>query len=242
MHPRAVALAVLALAALPATLAAPAAVLGGYEATGCAYVYAPAVANGLVARGEVPAGFRVLGEPGAAALIVATVTCDVAVDGGAPRRATWTDVGVLVDAPDGVPGFHLYLLWELTDSPALGGLLAAAGIAHEVTPGVRMDADTTSLVATSGAEAAWSGGAYALEGAFAGFHEAASGTVAWWHHGPRGTVRLDQTFLHDAAHGEAHGLAELRATGRLAELTGPLQVVEANLPIANLSAIVRRVG
>lgn len=193
-----------------------------YDATNCENSYYLIPTSAERARAEVPARFGILGE--AAGLAIAGVlftTCDVSLNGEPAGRASWSDVGVLIDPPSGVleesPAIHVYRAWNLSNLAAMVALNTEWGIETGETDVETAYAPGVPVATTVGFVDA-SHGAYGGQGYFGGYvHPGAEGVVSWWSLGTAGLVRFDQAYTNDT---EQCGVGAVTGEGRLGRLIG----------------------
>ena len=193
-----------------------------YDTTGCENSYYLMVTTAERARTEVPARFAIPGE--AAGLAVAAVlitTCDVSLNGAPAVRATWSDVGVVIDPPGGIlgnpPAIHAYRVWNVANLPAMVALNAEWGIATAEADVATAYAPGLPIATTSGfVESPYAD--YGAEGIWGGIvHAGVEGVVSWWSEGPAGLVRFDQAYTNDT---EQCGVGVVTGEGRLGALIG----------------------
>lgn len=80
-------------------------------------------------RSFVPAEFTISGEStGYGTMVVGILTCaSLDVARGTPHPATWSDVGIVIDSPDGTPDPHIYEVWLAGNSGQLHSRFAQLG-------------------------------------------------------------------------------------------------------------------
>ncbi len=212
-----------------------------YQGRNCHNAIPTLVVDSSRARSEVPSRFSLVGEPvGIAVLFLTFTSCDLELEGSATRRTAFADAGVLIDAPDGIPGLHVYWLWDLTDSVDLARLDRAYGVPTEVPSGLSVTFQTGLPLFSTAAEIPWSQGAYGSSATYLGAAPpAVPGTVSWWRQGPAGLVRLDQAFAFPDTETQGIGTVTAEPGSRLSRLAGELNTTEFMLTFADLVAKLR---
>jgi len=215
-----------------------------YHGKRCQNTIPTIVVDASRARAEVPAEFVLAGDPlGAAVLFLTFTSCELELNDGAPRRTVFADAGVLIVPPDGVPGLHVYWLWEITDSAALAELNRAYGVPTEVPFGLFASFESGSPFFTTSASIPWSEGAYGSSAFYLpAAPPAVPGTVTWWRQGPAGLARLDQAFEFPDTETQGIGVVTASPGGRLARLAGEQNTAEFMLTFADLSGTMRLYG
>ncbi len=176
---------------IPATAESKAAAPGlAYTAKGCvepsALVTIPRVV--LEGRLDLPDPFRLRDfAPGVAAVVVAVASCEsVSVGGKHAASGRFSDVGVLIESPDGSAGAHFYQLWQVSDHQDLVALMAKVGMATD-TATISFEKSPVSAVGTVHSRVS----NYKLS-VFTPPPESGTGTGrnTWWHDGSHGVVRV----------------------------------------------------
>ncbi len=232
-----------------ATLLSSAALAGkpppyAYQGRHCQNTIPTLIVDASRARAEVPSQFLLVGDPlGTAVLFLTFTSCDLELNGSSPTRTAFADAGILILSPDGVPGLHVYWLWEITDSAALAELNRAYGVPTEVPVGLSASFEAGAPFYTTSASIPWSEGAYWSSASYApAAPPAVPGTVTWWRQGPAGLVRLDQSFEFPDTETQGIGTVTAEPDGRLARLAGEQTTAEFMLTFADLGGKLRVVG
>lgn len=172
-----------------ADAAPPRGVIAEYEGEGCEEFINIVPVSGEHIERLVPDRYEPQILPGGqGGISVAVFRCETVSVGDNPPVATITsEISTPIASPDGTPGDHFYLLWQITDNPALRSAVAPAGIAGAQVRDAVFDFDPP---ATARAEIPWQWGGFSLSavGTIPVGDRVAGGT--WWHDGPRGTMRI----------------------------------------------------
>lgn len=145
------------------------------------------------ARAFVPDGYTIQGEAtGRAVAFAALKMCDdLHLDDASIGPASTSDVGVLLDSPDGSDGIHYYQTWWITDNPDLWNRLEAMGWRGALVQGTSLDAAITAgLAGTVRFEVPWPEGAYAVEAPTGQATIPPANTATGWQDTPNGTARV----------------------------------------------------
>jgi hypothetical protein len=151
-----------------------------------------------VARELVPRDYVMIVEPaGTAVAIIGLKHCqDVNLDGQPIGPASTSDVGVLVEAPDGSDGFHYYQTWWTTNNFQLHRVLLEQGWPSILAgSALSVDAPVPALALAASAQVLWRDGAYNMTAA--PFPIAPGGNnnrAVGWHDGEFGTLAVDKTL------------------------------------------------
>ena len=192
-----------------------------YDTKNCENSYYLMPTTASRGRAEVPSRFGVLGEPLGIAIAGALfTTCDISINGGAFQRASWSDVGVLIDPPDSPvndAAIHIYRAWNASELAEMVALNLAWGIESSAAEVSTAFAPGLPLATTVGfVDGPY--GKYGGEGVWEGDdHPGAPGVVTWWSVGPRGVVRFDQAYTNDH---EQCGVGVVTGEGRAGALIG----------------------
>lgn len=160
-----------------------------YSASACVEPAALVTVPRTTLKLALPDPFRIREvAPGIAGLVVAVASCEaISVAGREAGPGRFSDVGVMIESPDGTGGEHLYQLWQVSDHHDLVRLMSTVGMAtdsadisFEKTIGSAAGSVTSTLFDT-----------YELS-VFANPPESGTGTGSntWWHDGSHGVVRV----------------------------------------------------
>ena len=160
-----------------------------YSALGCVEPVALVTVPRATLRLALPDPFRIRElAPGIVGLGVAVASCEsISVAGREAGPGRFSDVGVMIESPDGSGGEHLYQLWQVSDHHDLVRLMSTVGMA---TDSADISFEKTSVSATAGVSSNLSDD-YELS-VFTNPPETGTGTGSntWWHDGSHGVVRV----------------------------------------------------
>lgn len=175
-----------------------------FSAVGCEELGFFVAADADAVREYVPAEFAMSGEEtGEVQLLVGVVSCEDYTVNGIPRGpGISSDVGVLVDSPDGTMDLHVYQLWAHSTVKQFAAMISSVGIEGALIKGIRYDSDATVCtticpppIVKAEARVPWKLGDYAVQSQSAGSGAAAPPlrSATWWHLTPLGlaTVRYE---------------------------------------------------
>lgn len=185
--------------AVPADLSG----LRSFEETGreCWELVLFATASAADVRPFVPATYLMVGEPGAVTLVVDGMKCvDLAVAGGKDGAGNVSDVGVLIEPPDGSGDLSVYGLWQPTNREDHAARDRALGLRTFDAPLLDVRGSPSGGVKTPGNGRAsfkvpWEANAYAADAqvGLVSPKTAPFTRTVWWHDSEKGTVRVTHT-------------------------------------------------
>ncbi|MGB0652404.1 MAG: hypothetical protein ACPGQL_04315 [Thermoplasmatota archaeon] len=161
-------------------------------------VNVPATADDV--RPLVASGYQMLGEEtGQVTLFAGLQVCDeLLLDGIGAGPASTSDVGVLIQSPDGTPGLHYYQLWWLTDHAGLAERLQAMGWDAGYVPETNLtDGRQMDLLGPVAASIPWAGGAYSVTANVLALPLPMDADATGWQDGPFGTVTVAKNLASD---------------------------------------------
>lgn len=168
-------------------------------ATGCERLGLLVPAEAAALRVWVPEEYVIVGEDTTKALLVVTfLTCEGLAPGtNAPTPGSFSDVGVVIEAPDGSEGDHLYRIWQATDHFTTAAALQRFGLIEGFVPGtgVTVEAPVPLAASTASGLVPWAAAAYSGNATIAG--PAAPDvprTETWWFEGFRGLVTVTYEY------------------------------------------------
>jgi hypothetical protein len=168
------------------------------EGKACRELIAQAAIPVAAARVFVPAKYKLLGEAtGQATMFAGLKVCaDLALDNASVGPGSTSDVGVLIEAPDGSGGLHYYQTWWITDNAALGARLDAMGWNASVVEGTKLEDARVAPLGVGSLRYAvpWSAGAYSAEATLAGGTVTGTLDATGWEEGVFGPVRVTKTL------------------------------------------------
>lgn len=187
------------------------------DALGCRELLVQVPVPLEAARAFVPANFTPLvGAGGRAVAFAGLKLCEALwLDGEDAGPGSTSDVGVLIEDPDGSGGLHYYQTWWVTDHPGLAARLAAMGW-RSAEAGTSLSGAGPAGAAS--ASVVWDAGAYELTGTFAAPPVPPSNLATGWHETPAGTLRVVKTLASFEV-GAGPGAVDADA-GPMAELLG----------------------
>ncbi|HEV8359603.1 MAG TPA: hypothetical protein VGR28_04010 [Candidatus Thermoplasmatota archaeon] len=208
-----------------ANMTAPAPLPFTFDAT-CREALALVPVEVAAVRGFVPPNFTLVGEQGGRVpVFFGLKECpSYSVDGGPPRAVMISDVGALIDSPDGSEGSHYYQLWLVTNDSALWAQHAALGFVGGVaatTFSASQPAPVPAPLALGvSADIPWANGTYGFDATIpSAAPTAPAATFVGWHLGPEGLIRMPKDFTY-TAYGAGSSDFRAAAGSPAASLTG----------------------
>ena len=173
------------------------------------------------ARPLVPARFGLVSEAGQARLRLAAAGCGAfSVDGSPAGGRAVAEAGLAVRAPDGTPGAHYYLLWQVTDSAVLRARGERAGAFGALVRDLTVEfSQSTPLTARAVARVPWGHSPYSLTADALVPRGGGTALSIWWHDSRQGTLRLQERRAV-ASSAPATVAVEARPGSPLAALVG----------------------
>lgn len=176
------------------------------KGAGCKELLLQASVPLAAAREFVPAHYAIQGEAtGRAVAFVALKTCDdLLLDDASAGPASTSDVGVLLDSPDGSEGIHYYQAWWITDNAALWSRLQAMGWRGGLVPDTALEPALVGGVAGPATlRVPWSEGAYAADATLGAATIPPGNLAVGWQDTPLGTARVIKSLASTSLGGGA---------------------------------------
>ncbi len=121
---------------------------------------------------------------------------DVSLDGAPGAPGMISDVGVLIEAPDGSGGNHYYQLWMVSDHEAFVRGHEALGVWSGLAPTNYSEVEAGPGVAEVDWQVGWLEGSYRADGTAGGVAGAPATDFTGWHWGPQGLFRIQKSFTY----------------------------------------------
>ncbi len=182
-----------------------------YVGNGCseflALIHVP-VAN---VRHFIPDNMTLVGEATGETMFFAGLkSCDeMSVNGGAAQPGMVSDVGVIIEAPDGSDGVHYYQIWMLSDHQDFVRVHEALGVWSSLVATNYTEAELAPGIVEADVQIPWEEGTYRADGTTVGVPEGPPSEFIGWHWGSAGLFKIEKTFTYSHyAAGESEMIAE----------------------------------
>ncbi len=149
-------------------------------------------------REFVPDNITILGqETGETMFFAGLKACDeYSVNGALPQPGMVSDVGVLIEAPDGSDGNHYYQLWMASDHEDFVGAHEALGVWGGLAQTNYTETELAPQALEANAQIRWGEGSYTIDGTSGGSPSAPAAQFTGWPGGSLGLFRVEKSFTY----------------------------------------------